>query len=234
VLPLDFVHRAPSLNHGHESSWWRERLLFVSWLPWLALLDCSGLVTLLDHVCWWIRRWWWSVVSYRTGHRLLGRHSLLKRLTETKEFSALDEEVSGSLNSIFVEVRVPCAPSIKHLFCSQLWLIASLAPLSSWLQITASAPATTAIVVVPSSWTITIVIAVLVYIACCYHVRGLCVVIAVPTPFFAGAIVKLILCIAITLHRSPAASRCQNRVFTIIPLVCQAHEMVDHLRLAAP
>jgi hypothetical protein len=117
AFPLDFVHRAPSLNHGHESSWWQECLLFVSWLPWLAVLDCSGLVALLDHVRWWIRWWWWSVESYRTGHRLLGLHSLLKRSTEMEEFSALDEEVSGSSNSIFVEVRVPCAPSIEHLFC---------------------------------------------------------------------------------------------------------------------
>jgi hypothetical protein len=117
ALPLDLVRRAPSLNHGHESSWWRERLLFVGWLPWLAVLDCSGLVALLDHVHWWIGWRWWSVVSYRTGHRLLSLHSLLKRSTEMKKFSALDEEVSGSSNSIFIEVRVPCAPSIEHLFC---------------------------------------------------------------------------------------------------------------------
>jgi hypothetical protein len=46
--------------------------------------------------------------------------------------------------------------------------------------------------------------------------------------------VKLILCIAVMLRRSPAASRCQNRVLAISPLVCQAHEMVNRLRLAAP
>jgi hypothetical protein len=50
ALPLDLVCRAPSLNHGHESSWWRERLLFIGWLPWFAVLDCSGLVALLDHI----------------------------------------------------------------------------------------------------------------------------------------------------------------------------------------
>jgi hypothetical protein len=81
------------------------------------MLDCSGLVALLDHVRWWIGWLWWSVVSDRTGHRLLGLYSLLKRSTETKKFSALDEEVSGSSNSIFIEVRVPCASSIEHLFC---------------------------------------------------------------------------------------------------------------------
>jgi hypothetical protein len=117
ALPLDFVRRAPSLNHGHESSWWWECLLFIGGLPWLAVLDRSGLVALLDHVCWWIRWRWWGIVSYRTGHRLLGLHSLLKRSIEMKEFSALDEKVSGSANSIFIEVRVPCAPSIKHRFC---------------------------------------------------------------------------------------------------------------------
>jgi hypothetical protein len=106
-----------SLNHGHESSWWWECLLFVGWLPWLAVLDCSGLVALLDHVRWWIRQRWWSVMSYRTSHWLLGLHSLLKRSTETKEFPALDEEMCGSLDSIFIEVRVLCASSIEHLFC---------------------------------------------------------------------------------------------------------------------
>jgi hypothetical protein len=117
MLLLDFVRRAPSLNHGHESSWWRERLFFVGWLSWLAMLDCSGLVALLDHIRWRIRWRWWSVVSYRTGHRLLGLHPLLKRSTEMKEFSALDEEVSGSSNAILVEVRVSCAPPVEHIFC---------------------------------------------------------------------------------------------------------------------
>jgi hypothetical protein len=56
TLPLDFICRAPSLNHGHESSWWRECLLFDSWLPWLDMLDCSGLVALLYHARWRIRR----------------------------------------------------------------------------------------------------------------------------------------------------------------------------------
>jgi hypothetical protein len=116
TLPLDFVRRAPSLNHGHKSSWWRERLLFDSWLPWLDMLDCSSLVALLYHASWWIRWWRWSVVSYRTGHWLLGLHPLLKRSTEMKEFPALDEEMSGPSDSIFIEVRVSCAPPIEHLF----------------------------------------------------------------------------------------------------------------------
>jgi hypothetical protein len=117
AFPLDFVRRAPSLNHGHESSWWPECLLFVGWLPWLAMLDCSGLVTLLDHVCRRIGRRRWSVVSYRADYWLLCLHPLLKRSTETEEFPALDEEMRRSSDAIFIEVSVPCAPSIEHLFC---------------------------------------------------------------------------------------------------------------------
>jgi hypothetical protein len=116
MLPLDFVHRAPSLNHGHETSWWWECLLFDGWLPWLDMLDCGGLVALLYHVRWRIRQWWWSFVSYRTCHRLLGLHPLLKCSTEAKEFPTLNEEMSGSSDPIFIEVRVSCVPPIEHLF----------------------------------------------------------------------------------------------------------------------
>jgi hypothetical protein len=116
TLPLNFVRRALSLNHGHESSWWQECLFFGNWLPWLAMLDCSSLVALLHHVRWRIRRRRWSVVSYRAGHRLLGLHPFLKCSTEMKEFPALDEEMCRSSDTIFIEVRVPCAPSIEHLF----------------------------------------------------------------------------------------------------------------------
>jgi hypothetical protein len=80
------------------------------------MLDCGGLVALLYHARWQIRRRWWSVVSYRTGHRLLGLHPLLKCSTEAKEFPALDEEMSGSSDSIFIDIRVSCAPRIEHLF----------------------------------------------------------------------------------------------------------------------
>jgi hypothetical protein len=90
---------------------------FVSWLLWLAVLDCSGLVTLLDHIHRRIRWRRWSVVSYRASHWLLGLHPLLKRSTEAKEFPALNEEMCRSLDAIFIEVSVPCAPSIEHLFC---------------------------------------------------------------------------------------------------------------------
>jgi hypothetical protein len=117
TLPLDFIRRAPSLNHGHKASWWQERLFFDGWLPWLNLLDRGGLMALLYHVCWRVRRWWWSVVSYCTCHRLLGLHPLLKCSTEAKEFPALDEEMSGSSYAIFIEVRMSCAPPIEHLFC---------------------------------------------------------------------------------------------------------------------
>jgi hypothetical protein len=117
ALPLDFVRWVPSLNHGHESSWWQERLLFVGWLPWLAMLDYSGLVTLLDHVHRRIGRRRWSVVSYRVGYWLVCLHPLLKHSTEMEEFPTLDEEMCRSPDAIFIEVSVPCAPSIELLFC---------------------------------------------------------------------------------------------------------------------
>jgi hypothetical protein len=80
------------------------------------MLDSSSLVALLYHVRWRIRRQWWSVVSYHADHRLLGLHPFLKCSTEMKEFPALDEEMCRPLDSVFIEVRVPCAPSIEHLF----------------------------------------------------------------------------------------------------------------------
>jgi hypothetical protein len=104
-----------SLNHGHEASWWREHLFFDGRLPRLDVLDRGGLVALLYHVCWRVR--WWSIVSYRTCHWMLGLHPLLKCSTEAKEFPALNEEMSGSSDPIFVEVRVSCARPIEHLFC---------------------------------------------------------------------------------------------------------------------
>jgi hypothetical protein len=117
ALPLDFIRRAPSLDHGHEASWWREHLFFDGWLPWLDLLDRGGLVALLYHVCRRVRQWWWSVVSYRTCHRLLRLHPLLKCSTEAKEFPALNEEMIGSSHSIFIDVGLSCAPPIEHLLC---------------------------------------------------------------------------------------------------------------------
>jgi hypothetical protein len=117
MLSLDFIRWAPSLNHGHEASWWQECLFFDGWLPWLDMLDRGGLMALLYHVCRWVRWWWWSVVSYRTCHRLLGLHPLLKCSTEAKEFSTLNEEMSGSSNPILIKVRVSCTFPIEHLFC---------------------------------------------------------------------------------------------------------------------
>jgi hypothetical protein len=76
-----------------------------------------ALLALLYHVCRRVGRWWQSVKSYRACHRLVGLHPLLKCSTEAKEFSALDEEMSGSSYPVFIEVRVSCAPSIEHLFC---------------------------------------------------------------------------------------------------------------------
>jgi hypothetical protein len=116
ALSLDFIRRTPSLNHWHEASRWRERLFFDGWLSWLNILDCGSLMALLAllalfyHICRRVGRWWQSIESYRACHRLLGLHPLLKRSTKAKEFSALDEKMSGSSYPIFIEVRVSCAP----------------------------------------------------------------------------------------------------------------------------
>jgi hypothetical protein len=67
----------------------------------------------LYDVCWWVRRWWWSVKGYRPRHWLLGAHPLLKCPVETKEFSTLYEEVRGSSYSVLVEVRMCWASAIK-------------------------------------------------------------------------------------------------------------------------
>jgi hypothetical protein len=100
------------LNHGHETSWWRELFFLVGRLSRLDLLDHGGLVALLYDVCWWVRRWWRSVKGYRPRHWLLGAHSLLKCPVETKKFSTLDQEVCGSSYSVLVEVHMPQASAI--------------------------------------------------------------------------------------------------------------------------
>jgi hypothetical protein len=200
ALPLNLIRQASSLDHGHKAPWWRERLFFDGWLPWLTLLDHGGLMALLHHVRQRIRWCLWSIVSYRTCHRLLCLHPFLKCSTEAKEFPALNEEMSRSSHSILVEVDVPCASSIEHLFCRWWWLITASAPLSFWPRIAASASATDAAVVVPMSWSVVVIIAVLVHVACCYHIRGVHVIVAVPTAFLPGASVKLIFCIDVTLR----------------------------------
>jgi hypothetical protein len=137
ALSPDFVRRTPPLNHGHEASWWRELFLLVGRLSLLGLLDHSGLMALLYDVCWWVRRWRWSIIGYRPCHWLLDVHPLLKCPVETKELPALDEEVCRFSYSVLVEIRMPWASAIKHLLCRQLWLPAT--PLFAGLRITAAA-----------------------------------------------------------------------------------------------
>jgi hypothetical protein len=120
ALPLDLIRRTPPLNHGHEASWRRERLFFDGWLPWLDVLDHSSLMALLAllyHICRRVGRWWRSVESYCTCHRLFSLHPLLKHSAEAKEFSALNEKMRGSSYPILIEVRLSCASLIEHLFC---------------------------------------------------------------------------------------------------------------------
>jgi hypothetical protein len=76
----------------------------------------------------------------------------------------------------------------------------SLAPLRFWLRIAASAPASAAIVVVPSSWSVAIIVTVLIHVACRYHICGIRVIVAVPITFLSGAGVKLVFRIDVTLR----------------------------------
>jgi hypothetical protein len=192
ALPLNLICQASSLDHGHKASWWQERLFFDGWLSWLDLLDRGGLMALLHHVCRWVRWGWWSVVSYRACHRLLYLHPLLKCLTKAKEFPALDEKMGRYSHSIFVDVGVPCAPSIEHFLRRRRWLIMTSAPLRFWLRIAASASATASVVVVPPSWSVVIVIMVIIHIACCYHIRRIHVIVAASATFLSRVGVKLI------------------------------------------
>jgi hypothetical protein len=112
ALSLNFIWWAPPLNHGHETSWWRELFFLVGRLSQLDLLNRGGLVALLYYVRRRVRRWGWGVEGYRARHWLLGAHPLLKRPVETKEFSALDEEVRGPSYSVLVEVCMSWASAI--------------------------------------------------------------------------------------------------------------------------
>jgi hypothetical protein len=139
------------MNHGHETSWWRELFFLIGWLSRLDFLNRGGLVALLYDVRRRVRRWGWSVEGYRACHWLLDAHPLLKCPVEMKEFSALDEEVRRPSYSILVEVCMSWASAIEHLLCQQLWLVATSAPLRSWLRVTAGASAATAMIIVPLS-----------------------------------------------------------------------------------
>jgi hypothetical protein len=108
ALPLNPICRASSMDHRHETSWRRERFFFDGRLSRLDdILDRGGLVALLYHVCWRVRRWWWCVVSHATCDRLLGPHIVLKRLTEPKELPALGKEMCGFSPPVLVDVGVP-------------------------------------------------------------------------------------------------------------------------------
>jgi hypothetical protein len=124
AFPLDTVCRASPLNHGHKTSWWQKCFFFDDRLSRLNdMLDCGGLMALLHHIQWRIRWWWLCVISHNTCDRLLRLHLLLKRLTEPKEFSALDEEMFWLSPSILVDVGVPGAPAVEHFFCHKWWLV---------------------------------------------------------------------------------------------------------------
>jgi hypothetical protein len=91
----------------------------------------------------------WCIVSHATYDRLLGSHLVLKRLTEPKEFPALDEEMCGFSPSVFIDISVPGAPPVEYFFRRKRWLITTPAPLHFWPQIVASASTIASVVIVP-------------------------------------------------------------------------------------
>jgi hypothetical protein len=72
--------------------------------------------------------------------------------------------------SILVDVGVPGAPPIEHLFRRNWWLVTTPTPLRFWPRIAAGTSATASVVSVPLPWSVVVVVMVIVYIACCYHV----------------------------------------------------------------
>jgi hypothetical protein len=200
ALPLDPICRAPSLDHGHKTSWQWECFYFDYRLSQFDdMLDRGGLVALLHHVRRWVRWWWQCIVSHATCDRLLGSHLVLKRLTEPKELPSLDEEMRGFSSSVLVNVGVPGTPSAEHFFRRKRQLIMTLTPLRFWPRIAAGA-STTSIVIVPLPWSVVVVVAVLVYVACCYHICRICVLVAVSASFLLRAGVELILWVDVTVY----------------------------------
>jgi hypothetical protein len=184
MLPLNPIHRASSLDHRHEALWRQERFFFDGRLSRLGdMLDRGGLVALLHHVCWRVRRWRQRVVGHATYDQLLGLHLVLKRLTEPKELSALDKEMRGFSPPVLVDVGVPGTPSIEHLFHQKWWCITTPTPFRSWPRVVADASTAASVVVVPLPWSIMVVVAVIVYVACCYHIRRIRILIAVSASF---------------------------------------------------
>jgi hypothetical protein len=194
ALPLDPICRVSSLDHGYETSWRRERFFFDGRLSRLDdMLDRGGLVALLHHVCRRVRRWRRCIVSYATWDRLLGPHLVLKHLAEPKELPALNKEMRGFSPPVLVDVGVPGTPSVEHFFRRKWRCITTPMPFCFWPRVAAGASTTASVVVVPLPWSIMVVIAVVVYVACCYHIRRFRILVAVSVSFLPRARVELIL-----------------------------------------
>jgi hypothetical protein len=124
----------------------------------------------------------------------------LKRLTEPKKLHALDEEMCGFSPPILVDVGVPGTSPVEHFFHRKRWLIATLAPLRFWPRIAASASTTASVVIIPLPWSIMVVIAVVVYVACCYDICCVCIFVVVSASFLSGAGVELIFLVDIVVR----------------------------------
>jgi hypothetical protein len=133
ALSLDAVCRAPSLNHRHKTTWWRECFFLDDLLPRLdEVLDRGCLMAMLRCVWWRIRWRRWCIVSHCACDRLLRPYLLLKRLAEPEEFSTLDEEMCRFSPSILVEIGVPGTPPVEQFFHRGWWLVTTPMPLHFW------------------------------------------------------------------------------------------------------
>jgi hypothetical protein len=110
-------------------------------------------------------------------------HLVLKRLTGPKELPALDKEMRGFSPPVLVDVGVPGTPSIEHLFRRKWWCITTPTPFRSWPRVAAGASTAASVVVVLLPWSIMVVAAVIVYVACYYHIRRIRILVAVSASF---------------------------------------------------
>jgi hypothetical protein len=193
TLPLNPICRASSLDHRHETSWRWERFFFDGRLSRLDMPNHGFLVALLHHVRWWVRRWRRRVVGHASCDRLLGLHLVLKSLTEPKKFPALDKEMRRFLPPILVDVGVPGTPSVEHLFRQKWRCITMPTPFRSWPRVAADVSTAASVGVVPLPWSIMVVVAVIVYVACCYHIRRIRILVTVLASFLPRTEVELIL-----------------------------------------
>jgi hypothetical protein len=71
-------------------------------------------------------------------------------------------------------------------------------PFRPWPRVAAGASTATSVVVVPLPGSVMVVVSVIVYIACCYHIRRIRILVAVSASFLSRAGMKLVLRVDVT------------------------------------